>query len=36
MAVDALTKKEYNGKISEQKKILAEYDKDIGYTRLNR
>jgi hypothetical protein len=30
MAVDALTKKEYNGKISEQKKILAEYDKDIA------
>lgn len=30
MAVDAGTKKDYNAKISEQKKILAEYDKDIA------
>jgi hypothetical protein len=30
MAVDAGTKKEYNAKISDQKKTLAEFDKDIA------
>ncbi|MDH4199998.1 MAG: hypothetical protein OEV66_06415 [Spirochaetia bacterium] len=30
MAVDAGTKKDYNGKIAEQKKVIAELDKDIA------